>query len=138
MNKHLIQGLVSGGIFAAVITWVAASDATTEGGVCFVSFGNFRFGCRPLYRRSDCSQFCVARHRGKGKERSHCSPAGRGTCRGLSQRRPDQGRLYLGWMSAADELVGQIRRVSWLCYETRSFQLTAAVDSTSSRLFSPA
>lgn len=32
MNKHLLQGLVCGGIFATAITWVAASDAITEGG----------------------------------------------------------------------------------------------------------
>lgn len=31
MNKHLLQGLIVGGIFAAVITWVAASDALAEG-----------------------------------------------------------------------------------------------------------
>ena len=37
MNKHLIQGLVSGGIFAAVITWVAASDAITEGGFALLA-----------------------------------------------------------------------------------------------------
>jgi MFS family permease len=33
MNKHLLQGVVCGGIFAAVITWIAASDAMTEGGL---------------------------------------------------------------------------------------------------------
>jgi hypothetical protein len=33
MNKHLLEGLICGGIFAAVITWVAASDAITEGGL---------------------------------------------------------------------------------------------------------
>ena len=37
MNKHLIQGLISGGIFAAVITWVAASDAITEGGFALLA-----------------------------------------------------------------------------------------------------
>ena len=31
MNKHLLQGLIVGGVFAAVITWVAASDALGEG-----------------------------------------------------------------------------------------------------------
>jgi MFS family permease len=31
MNKHLLQGLIVGGIFAAVITWIAASDAIAEG-----------------------------------------------------------------------------------------------------------
>lgn len=37
MNKHLVQGFVSGGIFAAVITWVAASDAITEGGFALLA-----------------------------------------------------------------------------------------------------
>jgi MFS family permease len=32
MNKHLFQGVFCGGIFAAAITWIAASDAMTEGG----------------------------------------------------------------------------------------------------------
>jgi hypothetical protein len=31
MNKHLVQGLIVGGVFTAVITWVAASDALAEG-----------------------------------------------------------------------------------------------------------
>ncbi|HUF41673.1 MAG TPA: hypothetical protein VMR20_06935 [Verrucomicrobiae bacterium] len=31
MSKHLINGLIVGGIFAAVITWIAASDAIIEG-----------------------------------------------------------------------------------------------------------
>jgi MFS family permease len=31
MKKHLLQGLIVGGIFAAVITWIAASDAIAEG-----------------------------------------------------------------------------------------------------------
>jgi hypothetical protein len=37
MNKHLLQGVVCGGIFAAVITWVAASDAITEGGLALLA-----------------------------------------------------------------------------------------------------
>jgi hypothetical protein len=31
MNKHLLQGLIIGGVFAAVITWIAASDAIAAG-----------------------------------------------------------------------------------------------------------
>lgn len=31
MNKHLVHGLIVGGIFAALITWIAASDALAEG-----------------------------------------------------------------------------------------------------------
>lgn len=31
MNKHLLQGLIVGGIFALTITWIAASDALAEG-----------------------------------------------------------------------------------------------------------
>jgi hypothetical protein len=41
MNKHLLQGLVSGGIFAAVITWVAVSDAITEGGFALLASAIF-------------------------------------------------------------------------------------------------
>jgi hypothetical protein len=37
MNKHLVQGFVSGGIFAAIITWVAALDAITEGGFALLA-----------------------------------------------------------------------------------------------------
>jgi MFS family permease len=37
MNKHLLQGVVCGGIFAAVITWIAASDAMTEGGLALIA-----------------------------------------------------------------------------------------------------
>ena len=37
MNKHLLQGLVCGGIFAAIITWVAASDTMTEGGFALLA-----------------------------------------------------------------------------------------------------
>lgn len=41
MNKHLLQGLVCGGIFAAVITWVAASDAIAEGGFALLASAVF-------------------------------------------------------------------------------------------------
>jgi hypothetical protein len=41
MNKHLLQGLVCGVIFAAVITWVAASDAITEGGLALLGSAVF-------------------------------------------------------------------------------------------------
>jgi MFS family permease len=37
MNKHLFQGVVCGGIFAAAITWIAASDAMTEGGLALLA-----------------------------------------------------------------------------------------------------
>ncbi|HSE90048.1 MAG TPA: hypothetical protein VLJ79_27810 [Candidatus Binatia bacterium] len=37
MNRHLFQGLVCGGIFAAVIAWIAASDAITEGGFALLA-----------------------------------------------------------------------------------------------------
>ncbi|HMA80902.1 MAG TPA: hypothetical protein VKR81_08420 [Candidatus Binatia bacterium] len=37
MNKHLIQGIVVGGLFAAVITWVAASDALAVGGFALLA-----------------------------------------------------------------------------------------------------
>lgn len=31
MNRHLINGIIVGAIFAAMITWIAASDALAEG-----------------------------------------------------------------------------------------------------------
>jgi hypothetical protein len=37
MTKHLFQGIVCGGIFAAVITWIAASDAATAGGFALLA-----------------------------------------------------------------------------------------------------
>ena len=37
MNKHLLQGLVCGGFFAAAITWIAASDAMTAGGFALLA-----------------------------------------------------------------------------------------------------
>jgi hypothetical protein len=37
MNKHLFQELIYSGIFAAVITWIAASDAMTEGGLALLA-----------------------------------------------------------------------------------------------------
>lgn len=31
MNRHLIQGIIVGGLFALPITWIAASDALADG-----------------------------------------------------------------------------------------------------------
>ena len=31
MNRHLIQGLIVGGLFAIPVTWIAASDALAAG-----------------------------------------------------------------------------------------------------------
>lgn len=41
MNKHIIQGLVCGGIFASVITWVAVSEAISEGGFALLASAVF-------------------------------------------------------------------------------------------------
>lgn len=41
MNKHIFQGLVCGGIFASVITWIAVSDAITEGGFALLASAVF-------------------------------------------------------------------------------------------------
>ena len=41
MNKHVFQGLVCGGIFASVITWVAVSEAITEGGFALLASAVF-------------------------------------------------------------------------------------------------
>ncbi len=32
MNRHLIQGIIVGGLFALPVTWIAASDALAAGG----------------------------------------------------------------------------------------------------------
>ena len=37
MNKHLYQGVIVGGIFTAIITWIAASDAIAEGGLALLA-----------------------------------------------------------------------------------------------------
>lgn len=41
MNKHIGTGLLVGGIFAALITWVAASDAFAEGGFALLASAVF-------------------------------------------------------------------------------------------------
>ena len=41
MNQHLVQGLFCGGIFSAAITWIAASDAITEGGFALLASAVF-------------------------------------------------------------------------------------------------
>ena len=37
MSKHLIRGLLVGGVFTAIITWVAASDTITDGGFALLA-----------------------------------------------------------------------------------------------------
>jgi len=37
MNRHLFQGIIVGGLFATVITGVAASDALAEGGFALLA-----------------------------------------------------------------------------------------------------
>jgi hypothetical protein len=37
MNKHLAMGIFVGGIFAALITWIAASDAFATGGFALLA-----------------------------------------------------------------------------------------------------
>jgi hypothetical protein len=41
MNKHIIHGIVVGGLFALAITWVAISDALAEGGLALLASGVF-------------------------------------------------------------------------------------------------
>ena len=41
MNKHLVRGLVVGGIFAASITWVAVSDTLVAGGLALLGSAVF-------------------------------------------------------------------------------------------------
>ena len=41
MNKHFLHGLVCGGIFTVFITWVATSDAMTEGGLALLASAVF-------------------------------------------------------------------------------------------------
>jgi hypothetical protein len=37
MNRHLMHGIAVGGIFAGMITWIAAADAVTEGGLALLA-----------------------------------------------------------------------------------------------------
>ena len=37
MNKHLMRGIAVGGIFAGMITWIAAADAVSEGGFALLA-----------------------------------------------------------------------------------------------------
>ena len=37
MNKHLFHGVLVGGLFTAMITWVAAVDTFAEGGWALVA-----------------------------------------------------------------------------------------------------
>jgi len=37
MNKHRLHGVIVGGIFAALIIWVAGSDALAEGGFALLA-----------------------------------------------------------------------------------------------------
>ena len=41
MNKHLIHGLVVGGLFTAAITWIAAADTLAEGGFALLASAVF-------------------------------------------------------------------------------------------------
>ncbi|HEY6364134.1 MAG TPA: hypothetical protein VI585_05015 [Candidatus Binatia bacterium] len=80
MNKHLLQGVVCGGIFAAAITWIAASDAMTEGGLALLASVVFGLAAGLCIG----GQFCDACGRGKGSQRSHRASSRRDPCRGLS------------------------------------------------------
>ena len=37
MNRHRLHGVIVGGILAALITWVAGSDALSEGGFALLA-----------------------------------------------------------------------------------------------------
>ena len=37
MNKHLLRGILVGGIFTTLITWIAAFDAWAEGGFALLA-----------------------------------------------------------------------------------------------------
>ena len=41
MNKHLMHGILVGAVFAAAITWVAASDTFAEGGLALLASAVF-------------------------------------------------------------------------------------------------
>ena len=41
MNKHLIHGLIVGGMFTAAITWIAAADTLAEGGLALLASAVF-------------------------------------------------------------------------------------------------
>jgi hypothetical protein len=41
MNKHLVAGILVGGIFTALITWIAMFDALAEGGLALLASAVF-------------------------------------------------------------------------------------------------
>ncbi len=41
MNKHLIHGLVVGGLFTVATTWIAGADALAEGGFALLASAVF-------------------------------------------------------------------------------------------------
>ena len=41
MNKHIFHGLIVDGLFAVMITWVAAFDAIAEGGLALLASAVF-------------------------------------------------------------------------------------------------
>jgi MFS family permease len=47
MNKHLLQGVLCGGIFAAAITWIAMMEVMIEGGAALLASAVFGLAAGP-------------------------------------------------------------------------------------------
>jgi hypothetical protein len=86
MNKHLLQGVLCGGIFDAAITWIAIMEAMTEGGAALLASVVFGLAAGLCIGGPDCGQFCNAGGRAKRGYRNCSAPGRREPCRGLEQR----------------------------------------------------
>jgi hypothetical protein len=66
MDKHIAMGVFVGGIFAAIITSIAALDGFAAGGFVLLASVVFSLAAGPVYRRFDRGKF---RHARSGRER---------------------------------------------------------------------
>jgi len=74
MNKHILHGLIVGGLFAVMITWVAAFDAIAEGGLALLASAVFGLAAG-LCIGGDRGELCHAGGRGKGRAGGGRTPA---------------------------------------------------------------
>jgi len=140
MNKHIFHGLIVDGLFAVMITWVAAFDAIAEGGLALLASAVFGPGRWALHRWVDRGELCHAGGRGKRKSgrRSHTgSPTLTPTAnniriRDLKAKRRTQNitsprQIVVGAQRAAPRRYAYERSLSPLdsCVESFPFQYLA-------------
>ena len=86
MNKHIFQGLVCGGIFASVITWVAASDAIAVGGFALLASAVFGLTAGLCIGGLIAANFVMMAVEEKEKREAVAHRTADGTSNGLNQR----------------------------------------------------